>query len=373
MHLDEPSWWYAQAPSRLATLLQPLGAIYGRVATARYWRATPYRSRLPVICIGNFTAGGTGKTPLAIHLCEALKAAGHAPAALTRGYGGRLSGPYWVNATTDVARDVGDEALLLARAAPTLVARDRRLGARAIEIGPHPVTVIVMDDGLQNPALAKDLAIAVVDGGRGVGNGLVMPAGPLRAPLDFQLELTDVIVVNESAGSPAGAGPVTDWLRHRFAGPVLRASVVPAEAADWLQGARVVAWAGIGAPQRFFATLRALGADVADAVALPRSSPARRGRRPAADRPGAAAFGHAGDDAEGHGPARRRPRPVRRTQGSHAGAARAARPRGGGCRAPDVAGRLRPADAARMIGSNARCRPGSSRGRLRRRYRSRYR
>jgi tetraacyldisaccharide 4'-kinase len=266
VHLDEPSWWYAQAPSRLATLLQPLGAIYGRVATARYWRATPYRSRLPVICIGNFTAGGTGKTPLAIHLCEALKAAGHAPAALTRGYGGRLSGPYWVNATTDVARDVGDEALLLARAAPTLVARDRRLGARAIEIGPHPVTAIVMDDGLQNPALAKDLAIAVVDGGRGVGNGLVTPAGPLRAPLDFQLELTDVIVVNESAGSPAGAGPVTDWLRHRFAGPVLRASVVPAEATDWLQGARVVAWAGIGAPQRFFATLRALGADVADAV-----------------------------------------------------------------------------------------------------------
>ena len=138
----------------------------------------PIRSRLPVICIGNFTAGGTGKTPLAIHLCEALKAAGHAPAALTRGYGGRLSGPYWVNATTDVARDVGDEALLLARAAPTLVARDRRLGARAIEIGPHPVTAIVMDDGLQNPALAKDLAIAVVDGGRGVGNGLVTAGGP---------------------------------------------------------------------------------------------------------------------------------------------------------------------------------------------------
>ena len=113
---------------------------------------TPYRSRLPVICVGNFTAGGTGKTPLAIHLCERLKAAGHEPVALTRGYGGRLSGPYWVNAKTDVARDVGDEALLLARAAPTLVARDRRAGARAIETGPHPVTVIVMDDGLQNPS-----------------------------------------------------------------------------------------------------------------------------------------------------------------------------------------------------------------------------
>ena len=176
--------------------LQPLAALYGWVATVRYGRATPYRSRLPVICVGNFTAGGTGKTPLALHICEHLKAAGHEPVALTRGYGGGLPGPYWVNAA-DKARDVGDEALLLARVAPTLVARDRRAGARAIETGPHPATVIVMDDGLQNPRLAKDLSIAVVDGVRGLGNGMVIPAGPLRAPLDFQLELTDAIVVNE--------------------------------------------------------------------------------------------------------------------------------------------------------------------------------
>ena len=268
MRLDEPSWWYSRDPSHLATLLHPLGALYGRTVAERYFRATPYRSRLPVVCIGNFTAGGTGKTPLAIYLCERLKAAGHEPAALTRGYGGRLSGPYWVNATSDVARDVGDEALLLAKAAPTLVARDRRLGARAIEIGPHPVTVIVMDDGLQNPALAKDLAIAVVDGGRGLGNGLVMPAGPLRAALEFQLELTDAIVVNENAAAVDAAGSVTEWLRRRFTGPVLRAGIVPAESTGWLKAARVVAWAGIGAPQRFFATLQMLGADVAEAVAF---------------------------------------------------------------------------------------------------------
>jgi tetraacyldisaccharide 4'-kinase len=268
VRLDEPSWWYTQAPSRIATFLQPTGALYGWAAAARYFRTTPYRSRLPIICVGNFTAGGTGKTPLAIHLCEALKAAGHEPAALTRGYGGRLSGPYWVNGNTDVARDVGDEALLLAKAAPTLLARDRRLGARAIEIGPHPVTVVVMDDGLQNPALAKDLTIAVVDGGRGLGNGLVMPAGPLRAALEFQLELTDAIVVNENADAADAAGSVTEWLRHRFPGPVLRASVVPAEATDWLTATRVVAWAGIGAPQRFFATLGALGADVVETVAF---------------------------------------------------------------------------------------------------------
>jgi tetraacyldisaccharide 4'-kinase len=268
VRLDEPSWWYSQSPSHIATLLQPLGALYGWAAAARYHRVAPFRSRLPVICIGNFTAGGTGKTPLVMHMCERLKAQGHEPAALTRGYGGRLSGPYWVNAKSDVAHDVGDEALLLARTAPTLVARDRRIGARAIEIGPSPVTVIVMDDGLQNPALAKDLTIVVVDGDRGLGNGLVTPAGPLRAALEFQLELTDAIVVNENAAAGDGGGPVTEWLRRRFAGPVLRASVAPAASTDWLKAARVVAWAGIGAPQRFFATLRALGADVTETIAF---------------------------------------------------------------------------------------------------------
>ena len=264
MHLDEPTWWYCEPPSGIATVLKPLAALYGWAAARRYWRSTPYRSRLPVICVGNFTAGGTGKTPLAIHLCERMRAAGHEPVALTRGYGGRLAGPYWVNAKSDMARDVGDEALLLARVVPTLVARDRRAGAHAIETGPHPVTVIVMDDGLQNPGLAKDLTVAVVDGGRGLGNGLAMPAGPLRAPLQFQLELTDAIVVN---GVEADA-PAAEWLRHRFAGPVLRSSLVAAESADWLKGRRVAAWAGIGAPERFFAMLRALGADVAETLAF---------------------------------------------------------------------------------------------------------
>ncbi len=263
MRLDEPSWWYAPRQTGLATCLKPLAALYGYAAARRYHRASPYRSRLPVLCVGNFTAGGTGKTPFVIHLCERLAASGHAPVALTRGYGGRLAGPYWVNAGSDVAGDVGDEALLLARAAPTLVARDRRSGARAIETGPTPVSVIVMDDGLQNPALAKDLTFAVVDGSRGLGNGLVMPAGPLRAALEFQLGLTDAILVNEGVrGGGEGEGAVTAWLRRRFAGPVLRATLAPSGDSGWLEGTRVLAWAGIGAPERFFATLRALGADV---------------------------------------------------------------------------------------------------------------
>lgn len=266
MHLDEPSWWYREAPSTAAKILQPLGVLYGWIARARYERSRAHKARLPVICVGNFTAGGTGKTPLVLYLCDKLKAAGHEPVALTRGYGGRLMGPYWVNAASDRARDVGDEALLLARRLPTLVARNRRLGAEAIERGPHPVSVIIMDDGLQNPALAKDLTLAVVDGRRGIGNGLVLPAGPLRAALDMQLELTDGVVVNEPAQSQGG---VADWLRHRFTGPVLRANTVPAAAVDWLRGTKVLAWAAIGAPERFFSLLRTLGADLIEAVKFP--------------------------------------------------------------------------------------------------------
>jgi tetraacyldisaccharide 4'-kinase len=214
-----------------------------------------------VICVGNFTAGGTGKTPLVLHLCARLRGAGRHPIALTRGYGGRHAGPHWVR-DGDTAEDVGDEPLLLSRAAPTLVARDRGAGARAIEAMPdHSGRVILMDDGLQNPALAKDLSIVTVDGGRGLGNGLVMPAGPLRAPLDFQLGLADAIVVNGAAGDR-----VAEWLRHRFDGPVLRASTASAGDTDWLRGARVIAWAGIASPQRFFAMLESLGADVAGRV-----------------------------------------------------------------------------------------------------------
>jgi tetraacyldisaccharide 4'-kinase len=262
VRLDEPAWWYRDPPSGVAKVLRPIAALYGHAAAARYHRASPYRSRLPVVCVGNFTAGGAGKTPLVIELSRRLKAAGHEPVTLTRGYGGRLAGPYWVNASSDTARDVGDEALLLARAAPTLVARDRPAGARAIESGPNPCTVIVMDDGLQNPSLAKDLTIAVIDGARGIGNGLAIPAGPLRAPLDFQLEITDAILVN---GGEADA-PVAEWLRHRFVGSVLRASVTPAADRGWLEGQRVVAWAGIAAPQRFFAMLRSLGAEIVETV-----------------------------------------------------------------------------------------------------------
>lgn len=245
----------------MAVCLAPLASIYGWAATKRYARAAPYRSRLPVICAGNFTTGGTGKTPLVLHLCAHLLAAGHHPVALTRGYGGRHAGPHWV-AGTDSADDVGDEALLLARIVPTLIARDRAAGARVVEEMSGPAKVLVMDDGLQNASLAKDLAIVMVDGVRGLGNRLVIPAGPLRAPLGFQLGLAGAIVVN----GPATGDGVAEWLRHQFDGPVLRSSTIPAGDVSWLQDQRVIAWAGIASPRRFFTMLEALGAQLAETV-----------------------------------------------------------------------------------------------------------
>jgi tetraacyldisaccharide 4'-kinase len=186
VRLDEPTWWYGGGGDFRQRALVPLGRLYGWIAERRYSRHRPYRSRLPVICVGNFTAGGTGKTPLAIAIARLLIARGERPVFLTRGYGGRTAGPAWVAASPGAARLYGDEPLLLCAVAPTLVARDRRAGVIAIEADRRQPTVIVMDDGLQNGAVAKDLSLALVDGKRGVGNGEVIPAGPLRAPLDFQ-------------------------------------------------------------------------------------------------------------------------------------------------------------------------------------------
>jgi tetraacyldisaccharide 4'-kinase len=274
----EPSWWYAPSSGLVSRLLEPAGTLWGRLAQRRFARAPAYRATVPVICVGNFTAGGTGKTPLALEVAGFVQAMGLKVAFLSRGYGGRLSGPHWVDAASDHSSDVGDEPLLLAAAHPTLVARDRAAGARAIAEGAVSADVIIMDDGLQNPGVAKDLTVAVVDGARGIGNGRVIPAGPLRAPLDFQLTLVDAIVVNRGSAGGVGenAGGATppangfaDRLRQDFEGPVLDARVAASGATDWLAEAPVVAFAGIGVPDRFFETLRALGADLAGAIAFP--------------------------------------------------------------------------------------------------------
>lgn len=257
-----------------ARALAPLASLYATAAARRLRRLPAMRSALPVLCIGNFTAGGTGKTPLALYVAGVVAAAGLRPAFLTRGYGGRTRGPHWVDLRMDSAAAVGDEPLLLAARHPTMLARERAEGARTIVVA-GCADVIVMDDGLQNPALAKDLSIAVVDGRRGIGNGRVIPAGPLRAPLEAQLAGTDAIVVNAPASEEAvkAAGLTAEWLKRTFTGPVLVAQTVPAGDTAWLSQQPIVAFAGIGAPARFFALLRAMGARLAASVTFPDHHP----------------------------------------------------------------------------------------------------
>lgn len=254
MPLETPSFWHREG-SALGTALAPLGRLYGRIAEARAARVTPYRSRLPVICIGNFTVGGAGKTPTAIAIAKLLEAGGARPFILTRGYGGSDKGPLRVSDGMDAAQ-VGDEPLLLAQAAPTIVATDRVAGAKAIEA--TDASVIVMDDGFQNPSLAKDLSLIVVDAGAGLGNGLIMPAGPLRAPLEAQIARADALLVIGEGGKAAS---LIDAFA-RAGKPVLKARIAADCDARWLSVLPAILFAGIGRPEKAFATIRNNGARV---------------------------------------------------------------------------------------------------------------
>lgn len=255
MPLETPSWWYSKRGSLakiMPALLSPVAALYGRTAASRLTQEPAYRSRLPVICIGNFTSGGGGKTPTAIAIAKLLKSMGKTPAFLTRGYGGNVMDV--VAVAGQDATEVGDEPLLLAAAAPTFVSADRAAGAKAIE--QTNADVIVMDDGFQNPGLAKDLSLIVADGASGLGNGRVIPAGPLRAPLAAQMPHADALLV-------IGEGKKGDALAKRFdaAGkPVLRATITPDCDPRWLSVLPTIAFAGIARPSKFFATLKSNGA-----------------------------------------------------------------------------------------------------------------
>ena len=252
MRLEAPFWWYRRKGA-LASALAPLGQLYGRLVEVRAARIEPHRSRLPVICIGNFTAGGGGKTPTAIAVGSLLAELGARPAFLTRGYGGASEGPVLV-AKGQSAEEVGDEALLLAEAAPTMVAADRAAGAKAIEV--TAADIIVMDDGFQNPSLIKDLSLVVVDAGAGIGNGLIIPAGPLRAPLAQQIARAGALVV---VGDGEKAAPLVEAFSAQGK-PVLKARTVPRQDKRWLSVLPVIGFAGIARPAKFFATLRNCGA-----------------------------------------------------------------------------------------------------------------
>lgn len=254
--MREPAFWQ-QRNSLLSRLLMPLGAIYGEITAARMMKQGTVVG-IPVICVGNYHTGGAGKTPTTLAMVRLLRELGETPVVLSRGHGGKLRGPVKVEPGRHSAADVGDEPLMMARDVPVVIARDRVDGAAlARSTG---ASVIVMDDGFQNPAIAKDLSLIVIDGNRGLGNGRIFPAGPLRAPLDRQIPRTDGLVVIGDGVAATGVAALV----HGRGGKVFTARLRPdAASVQALQGKRVLAFAGIGDPGRFFRTLRHAGVDVA--------------------------------------------------------------------------------------------------------------
>jgi tetraacyldisaccharide 4'-kinase len=253
--MREPGFWH-RPPSWISLLLTPLAALYGLVAGHRLQRQG-FDAGIPVLCVGNYHVGGAGKTPMVLALTRLLRDLGETPVVLSRGYGGRLRGPIKVDPARHVAEDVGDEPLMLARTVAVVVARDRIDGVALAKS--QGASVILMDDGFQNPAIAKDASLIVIDSDRGLGNGCVVPAGPLRAPLPPQFARTDaLIVVGEGRAADAVAAAIAALDK-----PVLAARLRADDASVLaLRGKRVLAFAGIGDPARFFRTLRGCGIEI---------------------------------------------------------------------------------------------------------------
>ncbi|MCL8485743.1 MULTISPECIES: tetraacyldisaccharide 4'-kinase [Bradyrhizobium] len=264
--MREPAFWH-RPHAWQSLLLSPLSVLYGAIAAHRMAQSG-LDAGVPVICVGNFHVGGAGKTPTVLALSVLLRELGEHPVVLSRGYGGRLAGPVAVDPAIHAAADVGDEPLMMAAHVPVVVSRHRAEGVGLAKT--QGASVILMDDGFQNPSLTKDLALIVIDGARGLGNGRVFPAGPLRAPLPPQLARTDaLIVVGSGAAGEAVAARVTAAGK-----PVFRAHLQPdTEVVAALAGRPLLAFAGIGDPQRFFRTLRASGLDVVGERAFPDHHP----------------------------------------------------------------------------------------------------
>ncbi len=248
--MQAPDFWRAGNGGWRSCVLAPLGAVYGAMTSARAERSTGWTAPVPVFCIGNVVAGGAGKTQVVLDLAQRLTVLGYHPHILLRGYGGAVAGPHPVDPVSDDAGSVGDEALLAAAAAPAWVGADRAASAKqAVEAG---ADILIMDDGLQNPGLAKTLSFIVIDGTYGIGNGRCIPAGPLREPLANALARADAVFRIGDGDAVVDTGTL----------PVYDAETVPAPSAPSLKDAKVIAFAGIGHPEKFFVTLERAGADI---------------------------------------------------------------------------------------------------------------
>ncbi len=249
--MKAPEFWRRGGGNLVPTLLTPISWLYAAGDRLHRSGRKAEKIGIPVICVGNIVAGGAGKTPVAIALARFFLNDGKKPHFLTRGYGGRLQGPVRVVLDVHGYDDVGDEPLILAETAPTWVAKDRAAGAKAAEAA--GADVLIMDDGLQNPSLFKDFSLLVIDGGYGIGNGRLLPAGPLREPLSQGLERSDVVIV---VGGSDTAPPFASQPMDK---PVFRANLLPRQSGEVLADGDVVAFAGIGRPEKFFDSLRHAG------------------------------------------------------------------------------------------------------------------
>lgn len=252
-----PAFWHRAGNPALGALLTPLSWGYRAAGSLRRQFTSAWRAPVPVICVGNVTVGGTGKTPVVQALAEAATQRGLRPAIISRGYGGNLEGPVRVDPDRHTAKEVGDEPLLLARTCPVYIARDRAAAARrAMEDAPG---LILMDDGLQNPSVEKTVRIVVIDSHFGFGNGRIMPAGPLREAPEPALALADAIVLMGDGGfMPPDTGNAA----------VIRARL-EAEAPPVPPDTPLFAFAGIGFPEKFFGTLREAGMKAVDCRGFP--------------------------------------------------------------------------------------------------------